>query len=67
MKRICRVPNPGVREDAREPAPRPEASDQDVVHGRKGGGGGGQGGGGDPCQEEGSKGEETRKKQLNLC
>ncbi len=56
-----------MREDAREPAPRPEASDQDVVHGRKGGGGGGQGGGGDPCQEEGSKGEETRKKQLNLC
>ncbi len=61
MKNICHVPNPGLREDAREPAPRPEASDQDMVHGRKGGGGGGQGGrGGDPRQEEGSKGEETK-------
>ncbi len=58
MKSISHVPNLGVREDAREPAPRPEASDQDVVHGRKGGGG--QGGGGDPRQEEGSKGEETK-------
>ena len=63
MKSICHVPIPGVREDAREPAPRPEASDQDVVHGRKGGGGGR---GGDPRQEEGSKGENTRKKPLNL-